>query len=272
MNIDQGLEIHHDGDLPARSGMGSSSSFTVGLLHALYALKGKRVTKKRLADESTDIEQNMIKEIVGSQDQVAAAYGGFNQITFKKNGEIEVNPITISVARRDELNSHLMLFYTGIIRTASDVAGSYVPDILKKEGLLNKIHSMVEKSIMILQNKNSIYDFGDLLNETWQAKRLLSEKVANPVVDDLYKRALKNGAIGGKIAGAGGGGFLLLFVPPSSQIRVRKELRELLHVPFHFDYSGSRIIVYEPHLDEYINIDRATDNNCIQTFRELNTI
>jgi D-glycero-alpha-D-manno-heptose-7-phosphate kinase len=272
MKVDQGLEIHHDGDLPARSGMGSSSSFTVGLLNALYALRGKRVTKKQLADESIEIEQELIKETVGSQDQVAAAFGGLNQIIFKKNGEIEINPITISVTRSDELNSHLMLFYTGIMRTASDVADSYVPDILSKEKLLYKMHDMVEKSISILQGDSAMSDFGELLNETWQAKRQLSGKVTNPVVDGLYKRARENGAIGGKITGAGGGGFLLLFVPPPLQDKVRKALCELLHVPFRFDFSGSRIIVYEPHLDDYGNIERVGDNNCIQAFRELHTI
>lgn len=272
MEINNGLEIHHDGDLPARSGMGSSSSFIVGLLNALYALKGKRVTKKRLALESIEIEQNLIKETVGSQDQVAAAFGGLNHIIFKENGEIDVNPITVSVRRSDELNSNLMLFYTGIIRTASDIAQSYVPDILRKEKLLYKMHDMVDDSITILHGKNSIEDFGILLNETWQAKRQLSGKVTNPIVDDFYERALKKGALGGKITGAGGGGFLLLFVPPNAQIQVRKELSELLHVPFRFDFTGSKIIAYEPHLDEFSNIDKVPDNNCAGRFGERSTI
>jgi len=271
MDINDGLEIHHDGDLPARSGMGSSSSFTVGLLNSLYALQGKRVTKNTLANESIQIEQNMIKETVGSQDQTAASYGGLNKIVFQTNGEIEIQPVTISMLRINELDSHLMLFYTGIMRTASDVADSFVPNILNKEKVLNKMHDLVDQSVTILQENKSILEFGALLHETWELKRQLSQKITNHIVDDLYKRALKKGAIGGKITGAGGGGFLLLFVPPSFQLQVKKELKELLHVPFSFDFTGSRIIVYEPNLDEYNNLNKQ-ENNSYQTFRELNTI
>lgn len=273
MQLNRGLEIHHDGDLPARSGMGSSSSFTVGLLHACYALKGIMASKKQLALESIHIEQNMIKETVGSQDQVAAAYGGINHIIFKKNGEIEIQPLTITTSRCEELNSHLMLFYTGIMRTASDVADSYVNDIQNKDKLLENMQKMVEKGINILQGNESIDRFGKLLHEAWMAKRGLSSMVTNSTVDGLYQRALNNGALGGKITGAGGGGFMLLFVPPSAQIRVRNALNELLLVPFRFDYSGSQIIVYEPHLDESTlsaEQDRAERSIC--SFRELDTL
>lgn len=272
LDFDRGLEIHHDGDLPARSGMGSSSSFTVGFLHALYALKGLMVSKKRLAEESIHIEQNMIKETVGSQDQTAAAYGGLNHIRFKRSGEIEVQPVIIPKSRKEELNSHFMLFYTGIMRTASDVAKSYVEDIERKRKLLEKMRQMVDKGILILQGSGCISDFGELLHETWAAKRNLSSKVTNGVVDDLYKRARKNGAIGGKIIGAGGGGFLLLFVPPREQGRLREALSELLHVPFCFESSGSQIILYDPDDIDYSSAERDRVKRPLQPFRELCTV
>ena len=227
-------------------------------------------SKKQLAMESIHIEQNMIKETVGSQDQVAAACGGINHIIFKTNGDIEIRPLTLTTARCEELNSHLMLFYTGIMRTASDVADSYVNHIEKKNNLLGKMQKMVNDGIDILQGDDSIDCFGSLMNDAWMAKRSLSNLVSNNVVDDLYQRALDNGALGGKITGAGGGGFLLLFVPPANQKNVRRALNELLRIPFRFDYTGSQIIVYEPHLDE-CSVDAEEDRNgrSICSFREL---
>jgi D-glycero-alpha-D-manno-heptose-7-phosphate kinase len=273
LNFDQGLEIHYDGDLPARSGMGSSSSFTVGLLHACYAMQGVMVSKKQLAMESIHIEQRMIKETVGSQDQVAAACGGINHIIFKTNGEIEIRPLTLTTARCEDLNACLMLFYTGIMRNASAVAESYVNDIENKEKLLIKMQGMVDKAMHILQGNESIKSFGNLMHEAWMVKRDLSPKVSNSTVDDLYQRAKDNGALGGKITGAGGGGFLLLFVPPADQNRVRNELSELLHVPFRFDYTGSQIIVYEPHLDECtFAAEQDREGRRICSFRELDTL
>lgn len=255
LNLDQGLEIHHDGDLPARSGMGSSSSFTVGLLHACYALTGAMVGKKQLAEESIYIEREMIRETVGAQDQVAAAYGGLNLIDFKQNGEIEIQPLTLSPARCEELNAHLMLFYTGIKRIASDVADSYVKQIDKNRAVLLKLQDMVPRGIDILKDGKDINRFGTLLHEAWMAKRSLSDKVSKRSIDNLYHRAMEQGALGGKIIGAGGGGFLLLFVPPEKQNAVRKAMGDLLHVPFGFEYSGSQIIVYEPQLDD-VNRER----------------
>ena len=271
LKLERGLEIHHDGDLPARSGMGSSSSFTVGLLNALYAKKGVMVSKKQLALESIHIEQNMIKETVGSQDQVAAAYGGINHIIFHKNGEFEVHPMILPRDRVQELNSHLMLFYTGIKRTASNVADSYVNDIQSKEKLLKKMHDMVEKGIFILQN-NNICDFGQLLHEAWMAKRCLSFKVSNNVVDNLYQKARGFGALGGKITGAGGGGFLLLFVPPSKRHSVREALKELLHVPFRFEFKGSHISFYDPPAEDYSVVEQDRAGRSLCSIRELNTI
>lgn len=271
LQLDRGLEIHHDGDLPARSGMGSSSSFTVGLLHALYALQGTMVGKRRLASESIHIEQELIKETVGSQDQVAAAYGGLNHISFDTNGSFEVRPLVIPSDRRDELDSHLMLFYTGIKRTASDVAKSYVENIQEKEGHLKRMHGMVEQGISILQSSKCICGFGELLHEAWSAKCSLSAKVTNAEVDELYERARNHGAIGGKITGAGGGGFLLLFVPPSAQNRVREALSELLHVPFRIEFSGSQISLYDPPDADYAELDRDRSRRTVKSFRELDS-
>ena len=272
LNFTHGLEIHHDGDLPARSGMGSSSSFTVGLLHALYALRGCMRSKMQLMNEAIHVEQDMIKETVGSQDQAAAAYGGFNHIIFHRTGEIEVRPLPLRRSRLQDLSEHLMLFYTGIMRTASEVAKSYVEDIQSKEFRLKRMHAMVDEGIELLAGDGCICKFGELMNEAWEAKRGLSSKVSNGTVDDLYNRARNAGAIGGKIAGAGGGGFLMLFVPPSSQTRVREELGELLHVPFRFESNGSQIILYDPKLDDFRHIQDEREDRALQCFRELSTL
>ena len=213
LNIDRGVEIHHDGDLPARSGMGTSSSFTVGLLHALYALKGYMPSKHQLATESIHIEQEILKETVGSQDQVSAAYGGFNHITFMPNNTFSVRPITLSSDRLKELNSHLMLFYTGIMRTSSNIAESYVNDMEGRKRQLRIMKDLIEESISILNNGDDITGFGELLHESWQAKRSLSPKVSNSTVDEMYETATSAGAIGGKLTGAGGGGFSSSFSP-----------------------------------------------------------
>lgn len=245
LRIKEGLEIHHDGDLPARSGIGSSSAFTVGLLHALYALKGKMPNKQKLAKESIFIEQEILKETVGSQDQVLASYGGFNQITFQKDGEMIIKPVTISPKRIKELQDNLMLFYTGMPRIASDVAKTYVNNIKAQKKSLDIMKKLVDDALSTLNSNNDINKFGLLLNEAWIAKRNLSSAVSNHTIDNLYKRALLAGALGGKLTGAGGGGFLLLFVPPSKQAKVKKEFSKLIHVPFKFEHLGSQIIFYD---------------------------
>ncbi|MBI2599795.1 kinase [Candidatus Daviesbacteria bacterium] len=245
MKIPQGLEIHHDGDLPARSGLGSSSAFTVGLLHALYALKGHMPNKHKLAEESIYLEQKVLKETVGSQDQVLASYGGFNLITFHKDKQISVKPVIIPVKRFEELQNHLMLFYTGIVRTASEVAKTFVPNIAEKEKQLFAMNGMVNQALDILNSKKDIRDFGKLLHESWNLKRSLSSSISNSFIDNIYLDALSTGATGGKIIGAGGGGFLLLFVPPSHQVKVRKKFSKLIHVPFKFEREGSQIIFFD---------------------------
>lgn len=268
LNMERGVEIHHDGDLPARSGMGSSSAFVVGLLHALYALKGYMPSKRELALESIYIEQERLKEIVGSQDQVLAAYGGFNYITFPPDGEISIRPVTIPQERQKELNDHLMLFYTGIKRTASHIAESYVLAVDERRSQLHIMKDLVEESLSILNTGRDMSAFGKLLHEAWQAKRSLSVHISNSQVDEIYKQAISAGAIGGKLIGAGGGGFMLLFVPPSKQNRVREQLNKLIYVPFKFEPSGSQIIFFDPEAD-YLAEEEARAKQSIAAFREL---
>lgn len=249
LNFEQGVEIHHDGDLPARSGLGSSSSFTVGMLNALYALKGMISSKEQLAREAIYMEQERLRETVGSQDQVLAAYGGLNHIEFLQNDEIKVKPLTLHPERLQELNAHLMLFFTGIKRTASFIAQSYVQDVDSKEAQLRRLTGMVNEAISILNDRQDLARFGKLLHESWQAKRSLSDKVSNSFVEEIYDQAMAAGALGGKLIGAGGGGFMLLFVHPADQAKVREKLRKLIHVPFKFEFSGSRIIFFDPEED-----------------------
>jgi D-glycero-alpha-D-manno-heptose-7-phosphate kinase len=268
LNWDRGVEIHHVGDLPARSGIGSSSSFSVGLLHALWGLQGHMPSKHQLATESIYVEQEVLKETVGSQDQVSAAYGGFNHIVFLPNGDLSVRPLTLKQSRIQELNDHLMLFYTGITRTASDIADTYVQDIQRNAPQLNLMSGMVDEGISILSGDEDIARFGELLHEAWLLKRSLSSKVSNSRVDEIYEQALSAGAIGGKLTGAGGGGFMLLLVPPSRQREIKERFNMLLQVPFRFESSGSQIIFFDPEQD-YSAVERARADQPIQAFQEL---
>lgn len=247
MDINQGLEIHHDGDLPSRTGLGSSSSFTVGLLHALYALKGKMVTKRQLALDAIHIEQDILHENVGAQDQTSAAFGGFNKIEFGGAQHIQVQPITLNQKKCQHLQDHLMLFFTGFSRIASEIAGEQIKKVPDKHSELQKMQEMVDDAINILNSGDSeISDFGRLLHENWTIKRSLTDKISTPLIDTIYKDALEAGAIGGKLLGAGGGGFILFFVEPEKQPAVKDKLKGLLHVPFKFDTMGSQIIYYAP--------------------------
>ena len=246
MDLPYGLEIHADADLPARSGLGSSSSFVVGMLHALKALKGERVTKEWLAYEGIRIEQDVLKENVGSQDQTAAAFGGFNVIKFNKDGSLTVEPLILTNDRKETLNNHLMLFFTGFSRIASEIAESKIANLSKKADELHAMRSMVDDAIDILSSRQDIRTIGELLHDGWEYKRRLSDKVSTTAIDDLYLRARNSGAIGGKLLGAGGGGFMLLCVEPQNQARVRAALSELVEVPFKFDSTGSQVVYYQP--------------------------
>lgn len=247
LKINEGLEIHHDGDIPARSGMGSSSAFTVGLLKTLYALNGRVISKEDLYKEAIHIEQNLIKENVGSQDQVWAACGGLNTIEFLQNGEIIVEPIIMKEDHLRNFESRFMLFFTGLSRFASIIAREQIQNTRKNRDELLLMHGLVDSAREILTSgRNDFIEFGRFLNETWKLKKKLSSKITNTDIDAIYETAMKNGAAGGKLCGAGGGGFVLFYVEPENQERVRKALGNFLHVPFRFDFSGSEIIVYQP--------------------------
>lgn len=223
---ERGLEIHHDGDLPARSGLGSSSSFTVGLLHALAALEGRYASKEYLATTAIHVEQNVIGENVGSQDQVSAAYGGFNLVEFHRNGSFTASPVILRQERLAEFESHLMLCFTGFSRIASEVAKSQIANLRERQSQMHRMREMVNEAIAILQSSNApIEELGKLLHESWLCKRSLSDKVSTSDIDYLYQEAIKAGAIGGKIMGAGGGGFLMLFVKPELQDNVKSEAK-----------------------------------------------
>ena len=211
------------------------------------------------------------KETVGSQDQVSVAYGGLNQINFLQNGEITVSPIIIPRKQLIDLNSHMMLFYTGIVRTAENVAKSYVNNYDKKKRELLMMKGLVNEAITILEDGNDLSDFGKLMHETWAIKRSLSSVVSNSNVDDIYDLARSAGAIGGKLAGAGGGGFMILFVPPEKHSDVLKKLNKLIYVPFKFDYSGTQIIFHEPEKD-YSDLERKRKFQKIDSFKDLEDI
>lgn len=247
MEWEKGLEIHHDGDLPARSGLGSSSSFTVGLVNTLYALRGERISKKDLSRKAIYVEQDVIKEHVGSQDQISAAYGGFNRIAFHQNGDFTVEPVVINHNRLEELQNHLMLFFTGISRNAPEIAKSKIDNFKNRVSELKTMDEMVtEGQSILLSPTTPIAKFGALLHESWMFKRKLSDKVSNPTVDQVYETARKNGAIGGKILGAGGGGFFLIFAQPDFQPQIREALKDLVYVPIRFESGGSQVVLYQP--------------------------
>lgn len=246
-NVTEGLEIHHDGDLPARSGLGSSSSFTVGLVHALQALRGNMSNKTQLAKAAIHIEQELLRENVGAQDQILAAYGGLNHVQFLADGTFDVTPIIVPQQRKEELKSHLMLFFTGFSRFASEIAKSQIANMAAKKKQLMRMQAMVDEGLEIFVNSStSITAFGELLHEAWQSKRSLSDMVTTPEIDKIYEAARDAGAIGGKLLGAGGGGFMLIFAKPEHHSAIRERLSDLIHVPFDFEESGSRVVLYQP--------------------------
>jgi len=247
LKVRRPLEIHHDGDIPARSGMGSSSAFTVGFLKTLHALDGKIVTKEELFKEAIDIEQNHIGENVGSQDQVWAACGGLNTIEFMENGEIVVEPVIMEEGRLAAFEKKFMLFFTGISRYASEIAREQIKNTRRNKRALTEMRGLVEDAYNILtKSRNGFVDFARLLDETWRLKKNLSKDISNDRIDEMYETARKHGALGGKLLGAGGGGFVVFYVEPENQQSVKKALEGYLHIPFKFDFSGSEIIVYKP--------------------------
>jgi D-glycero-alpha-D-manno-heptose-7-phosphate kinase len=245
--VEHGIEIHHDGDLPARSGLGSSSSFTTGLLNALFALQGKMITTRKLAEETIRIEQEVIAESVGSQDQIWAAFGGMARINFHRDGHFDVRPVVVPDGKRQELEGALLLFFTGVSRYASDIAKDKIANLEKRSNQLKTMAQMVDEAEAILSSPaRPLSDLGRLLHEGWRLKRELADSISNAHIDEIYDAAREAGAIGGKLLGAGGGGFMAFYAEPSRRQAVIDKLARLIHVPVGIGATGSRIIVYEP--------------------------
>jgi len=247
LKIGEGVEIHHIADLPARTGLGTSSAFTVGLLLGLYAMKGQMRDKHSLAKEAIHVEQELLGEAVGAQDQVAAAYGGFNRINFHTDGLIETTRVLTSESRLKNLEQHLALYFTGFSRTASEIAQDQLRLTPHKKNELKAMLQLVDEAEEIISNPNRPLDeFGKLLHESWKIKRTLTPKITTSDIDEIYQAGLDAGALGGKLLGAGGGGFMLFYVPPEKREALRARLKHLLCVPFAFSNRGSHVVVYEP--------------------------
>ncbi len=242
--VDANLEVHTDADLPARTGLGSSSAFTVGLLHVLHAYRGELATRQQLAAEATHVERDAIHESVGCQDQILAAYGGLNLVEFSADST-SVIPVPLKAARLEAFESHLMLFYSGIARHASTVAAQQLARLPENRRTLSRMYDMVREGHALLVNA-AWRDFGELLHESWVLKRSLAASVSTGRIDEAYARARHAGAFGGKLLGAGGGGFLLVFADPERQGAIRSALADLLPVPVGLDSTGSQIIFYQP--------------------------
>lgn len=246
------IRLTYEADLPARSGLGTSSSFAVGMLNAFYALKGKYADKRKLADDAIFLERVLCNESGGVQDQIAASFGGMNRINFNAEG-YTVNPVIISPERKKLLNRNLMLFFTGFCRFSSDIQVAAEKNLKSKQNQLLEMLSLVDDAEKILTSKTDLEEFGRLLDYTWQLKRGITDKVSTDSIDAVYSRALQAGATGGKLLGAGGGGFLLFYVDPDKQENVRKALENLLYVPFEFENGGTRVIHYTPESYEPVN-------------------
>ncbi len=248
------IRLTYEADLPARSGLGTSSSFAVGMLQAFYALKGKYIDKKKLANDAIYLERVLCNEAGGWQDQIAAAYGGFNRINFSKNG-YEVIPIIIPNERKKQLNNNLMMFFTGFTRFSAEIQKvNNKTSIEEKKEKLNKMYEMVDKAEEILTNNNTdLDDFGRLLDESWKLKKQTGKAISTSEIDKLYERGIKAGALGGKLLGAGGGGFLVFYVQPKNQKKVKNAMKDLMYIPFEFDNNGATVIHYSP--ENYTPID-----------------
>jgi D-glycero-alpha-D-manno-heptose-7-phosphate kinase len=260
MGIDGGVEVHHVADLPARTGLGTSSAFTVGFLLGLYALKNQMRDKHALTADAIHVERDMLQEAVGSQDQASCAHGGFNRINFHTNDAIEVNRILAVPSRIAELEQHLALYFTGFARTASEIAKDQLKATPQRLKELKEMHQMVDEAEAIVTNPaRSLEEFGSLMHQGWQLKRSLTQKISNSSIDEIYEAGLSAGALGGKLLGAGGGGFMLFFVPPAKKGALRQRLKNLLCVPFAFSNRGSDVVVYEPEVayDKSLATDRS---------------
>lgn len=239
------IRLTYEADLPARSGLGTSSSFAVGMLNAFYALKGKYADKRKLADDAIYLERVLCKESGGVQDQIAASFGGFNKISFNADG-YTVSPVIISPERKLRLNDNLMLFFTGFSRFSSDIQVEAEKSLKSKEAQLLEMLQLVDEAEQVLTSKTDLTEFGKLLDYTWKLKRGITSKVSTDSIDAIYNKAIKAGATGGKLLGAGGGGFLLFYVETEKQKNVLEALNNLLYVPFEFETAGTQVIHYTP--------------------------
>lgn len=240
------IRLTYEGDLPARTGLGTSSTFAVGMLNAFCALKGRMMSHRQLAEEAIKVERDILHEKGGWQDQIAAAYGGLNRIDFK-DGDFSVHPVIISPERKSELNENLLLFYTGIQRFSSEIQANTFANTSDKTQQLLDMLQLVDEAEKILCNKNtSLNEFGKLLDTTWRLKRGTGSKVSNGSIDELYDVAIKSGALGGKLLGAGGGGFLLFYCEKEKQPTLIKALEKLMIVPFNFESGGAQVLYYSP--------------------------
>lgn len=239
------IRLTYEADLPARSGLGTSSSFAVGMLNAFYALKGKYADKRKLANDAIYLERELCHETGGIQDQIAASFGGLNKICFRTDG-YTVNPVIISPERKEQLNRNLMLFFTGFSRFSADIQVSTKKTLRSKKDLLTEMLSLTDTAEQILISKSDLNEFGRMLDYTWRLKRGITEQISTNTIDELYNRAMRAGALGGKLLGAGGGGFLLFYVEEDKQNSVMHALQGLLYVPFQFENAGTQVIYYTP--------------------------
>lgn len=240
------LRLTYDADLPARSGLGTSSSFAVGMLNAFYALKGKYAGKRKLADDAIYLERVLCAESGGVQDQIAAAFGGLNRIDFDADG-YRVNPVIISPERKQQLNDNLLLFFTGFSRFSSHIQEGTKKAMHDKTAELREMRGLVDEAEHILEDRQSDLDeFGRLLHHTWELKRGIAGGISTDSIDSMYRKGMEAGALGGKLLGAGGGGFLLFYVQPERQAAVREAMSELMHIPFRFENNGTSVIHYAP--------------------------
>lgn len=252
------IRLTYEADLPARSGLGTSSSFAVGMLNAFYALKGKYADKKRLADEAIYLERELCQEAGGWQDQIAASFGGMNRINFNKDGTYDVQPIIIHPERKKQLNDNLLMFFTGFTRFSSDMQKANATGYQEKINQLKEMYSLVDEAEQILEDKHADLDeFGRLLDRTWKLKRQTGGAITTNSIDELYEKGIQAGALGGKLLGAGGGGFLLFYVNDNTRENVKRAMQDLLYVPFRFEDGGTQVIHYTP--ESYVPKGEETD-------------
>ncbi len=246
-DVRRGIELSNQCDLPARSGLGSSSTFCAALIMAIKALKGKMISKENLALETINLERNVLKENVGIQDQIATVYGGLNHILINQNGDFKVEPLILNAKRKEHFNEHLLLFFTGVSRTSSEICKKQIDSAKSNVRQLTQMQEMVPEAVNILTS-GRLEDFGYLLHEAWMLKRSLTDNISTSYIDEIYETALKNGATGGKVLGAGGGGFMLFFAKPEYHTKIKDALKNFIHVPFKFENNGTNTILYEPKL------------------------